>query len=77
MFVAEALELISTAANHSNAAIRKMVRLCSKHPTHSFMCLVLKKKNAANMLLDQRAADAVPPVGNLAVCLANGLRRLN
>ena len=25
--VAEALELISTAANHSNAAIRKMVRL--------------------------------------------------
>lgn len=27
MCTAEALELISTAANHSNAAIRKMVRL--------------------------------------------------
>lgn len=29
MCIAEALELISTAANHSNAAIRKMVRIYS------------------------------------------------
>lgn len=43
MLVTEALELISTAANHSNAAIRKMVRLCSTlyFALQGFFCFVL------------------------------------
>ena len=38
-------------------------------------CLKTQKNPAVNMLLNQRAADVLLSVDNLAVCEADGLRR--
>lgn len=52
--LSEALELISTAANHSNAAIRKMVSPLSKR---------------RSALPNQTVADAVAAVSSVAASL--------
>lgn len=53
IFVAEALELISTAANHSNAAIRKMVRLTAQRfeVTSAILLFFLTSKFVSSLVL--------------------------
>lgn len=63
--LSEALELISTAANHSNAAIRKMVSRLSD----------LSKGRSA--LPNQTVADAVATVNRVAASLGGRAKAPN
>lgn len=70
--VSEALELISTAANHSNAAIRKMVRNRTPPWLFSFWALISFWPKQRSALPNRIAADPVASASSVVASVCDG-----